>query len=161
MVVGTANNSKYFLYRCPPTGDCKRRMTIGAEIAEGVVVEHVRAAIADDKGRASVEENAREAEGNLELAQADLEAAIRAFAGLQDEQAARDRLSELQASRDAAQERVDHLGANRSRIVIKGAADWDLLSLDARRALIRATVEQVLVGPGRGADRLTVELVGK
>ncbi len=161
MVVGTSNNSQYFLYRCPPTGDCKRRVTIGAEIAERVVVEHVRAAIADDQGRASVEENAREAEGNLERAQADLEAAIRAFVGLEDEQAARERLAELRAARDAAQERVDHLGPRRSQVIVRGNADWDRLSLDARRALIRATVEKVLVSPGRGTDRLTVELVGK
>ena len=55
MVVGTANRSSYWIYRCPPTGDCQRRVTISAEIAEKKVVEKVRAAIADDEGRASTE----------------------------------------------------------------------------------------------------------
>jgi DNA invertase Pin-like site-specific DNA recombinase len=41
MVVGTSNNSSYHLYRCPPVGDCKRRVTISAELAESVVVDPV------------------------------------------------------------------------------------------------------------------------
>ena len=38
--------------------------------------------------------------------------------------------------------------------------DWDRLSLDGRRALIRAVVDRVLVAPGRGADRVSIEFVG-
>src|SRR5207247_1510642 len=47
MVVGTSHNSQYFLYRCPPNGDCDRRVTISAELVEGIVTDHVRAALAD------------------------------------------------------------------------------------------------------------------
>lgn len=133
-------------------------MTISAEIVEGIVVAEVRRALAE--GRASVEHNAREAERGLERAQQNLDAAIRAFDGF-DEQAARDRLDEFRAARDQAQERVDHLGGQRSIVTINAAEDWDRLSLEARRALVRATVDQVRVAPGRGNERVTVELVGE
>jgi DNA invertase Pin-like site-specific DNA recombinase len=163
MVVGTSNNSSYWIYRCPPVGDCERRVTISAEIVEQVVVERVRGALADVQGRASVEDNARDAELQLERAQANLNAALRAFDGF-DEQAAVDRLAELRTIRDQAQERVDHLGGHRSVVTINAARDWDRLSPDARRALIRATVAEVRVAPASGgspADRVTVELVGE
>jgi hypothetical protein len=43
--------------------------------------------------------------------------------------------------------------------VIRAADDWDRLSFEARRALIRATVERAIVRTqGRGADRISVEL---
>jgi DNA invertase Pin-like site-specific DNA recombinase len=161
MVVGTAHNGEYALYRCPPTGDCKRRVTISAELVESAVVGAVRTALADVEGRASVEDNARTAEGALESAQAALDGALRAFSGLEDEQAARERLAELRDARDRAQEQVDHLGSHRSVVTINADRDWDRLSLDARRALIRAVVAEIRVAPGRGADRITIELVSE
>ena len=92
MVVGAANaeRAQYSFYRCPPVGDCKRRVTISAEMVEGIVVEAVRARLADVEGRASAEAGVREAEQALERAQADLDAAIRAFAGFEDETGARE-----------------------------------------------------------------------
>jgi hypothetical protein len=161
MVVGSANHGKYTLYRCPPTGSCERRVTISAELVEGVVVDAVRRALAGAKGRASAEHGAREAERALDCAQVDLDAAIRAFSGFEDETAARDRLVELRETRDQARERVDRLSGTRTVTTISATADWDLLKLDERRALIRAVVERVTVAPGRGAGRVTVELVGE
>ena len=163
MVVGSSNHGRYWIYRCPPTGDCERRVTISAEAVETIVIDRVRAALADAEGRASVEDNAREAEAQLERAQANLNATISAFTstGVKGETAAVERLAELSAVRDQAQERVDHLGGQRSVVTINAAEDWDRLSLDARRALVRATVAEVRVAPGRGADRVTVELVGE
>jgi DNA invertase Pin-like site-specific DNA recombinase len=158
MVVGTAHHGEYALYRCPPTGDCERRVTISAELVEGVVTGAVRAAIADAEGRASAETNIRDAERALTKAQADLDAAIRAFVGLEDEAAARERLTELRESRDEAQQRLDQRGGMVATVTINAATDWDRLSLDARRALIRATVERVTVSPGRGADRVSIDL---
>jgi hypothetical protein len=160
MVVGTSNNSGYYLYRCPPNGDCKRRVTIAAEIVEKIVTAKVREALADVEGRASADQNVREAEAALERTEAELDAAFRAFAGF-DAQGARERLDELAAVRDAAQERVDHLGRPSSALVLNADRDWDRLSLDTRRALIRLTVDRVLVAPGRGADRVSVQLVSE
>jgi site-specific DNA recombinase len=158
MVVGTSNNSNYFLYRCPPTGDCRRRVTVSAELAEEVVVDAVRAALANVEGRASMESNAREAEQALARAQASLDAALLAFDGLDDEGAARERLLALRAQRDSARDRVERLGGERATLTINANADWDRLSIDARRQIIRATVNRAVVKPGRGAGRISVEL---
>jgi site-specific DNA recombinase len=160
MVVGSSHHGRHAIYRCPPTGDCKRRVTISAEMVETIVTEQVRAALADVEGRASAEQGAQEAARALERAQSDLEAALRVLSDFDDEQAAKDRLSELRAARDAARERVEQLGGQRAAVVISGAGDWDQLSLAAQRELIRATVARVLVAPGRGDDRVTVDFVG-
>jgi hypothetical protein len=39
--------------------------------------------------------------------------------------------------------------------------DWDLLPLDERRALIRAIIDRVTITPGRGLERIKVDLLGK
>jgi hypothetical protein len=164
MVVGTQTSRRraYPFYRCGHVReDCSDRVTISAELVERLVVNVVKEALADVEGRASAQSNARDAEATLQRAQAALDAAIRAFAGMEDEDAARERLLELRAARDGAQERVDRLGGDRAALVINAVDDWDRLTIDAQRALIRAAVEQVLVGPGRGADRVTVELVAQ
>ena len=151
------------MYRCGSHvgDDCPQPVTISAPLVEGLVVDRVRAALADVEGRASVEDNAREADAALERARLDVEAAARAFSGFEDETAVRERLAELSAARDLAQEQVDHLGSHRSVVTINAARDWDRLSLDARRALVRAVVAEVRVAPGRGVERVTVELVGE
>jgi hypothetical protein len=126
-------------------------VTISAEKVETVVVARVRDVLAHAEGRASVEANALEAERELEQAQAALEGAIRAFSGLEDEQATRTGSPSSGRRRDMAAERVEHLGSQRAVVVVSAAADWDRLTLDERRALIRATVSAVRVVPGRGA----------
>lgn len=155
MVVGTANHGGYYLYRCPPTGDCTRRVTISAELVEGIVVDHVHQLLEGIEGRASAETGAREARAELEHCQRDLDAAIRAFIGLENEVAASDRLQELRQARDDARDRVDDLADVQGALSIT-TADWDDLTLDERRALVRAVVDHVTVAPGRGADRVTV-----
>ena len=162
MVVGTANRSSYWIYRCPPTGDCQQRVTISAEIAEKKVIEKVRAAIADDEGRASAEANVRDAEAALDAAEIALKNAIRSLAVVADEPETQSRLLELRQDRDRAREHLDRLGGQQAAVVINGADDWNRLSFDARRALIRATVERAAVTKhGRGAERVRVKLFGE
>jgi site-specific DNA recombinase len=162
MVVGTANRSSYWIYRCPPTGDCQQRVTISAEIAEKKVIEKVRAAIADDEGRASAEANVRDAEAALDAAEIALKNAIRSLAVVADEPETQSRLLELRQDRDRAREHLDQLGGQQAAVVINGADDWNRLSFDARRALIRATVERAAVTKhGRGAERVRVKLFGE
>jgi DNA invertase Pin-like site-specific DNA recombinase/DNA-binding transcriptional MerR regulator len=167
MIVGSRNNpnakrspngkdARYPMYRCSPTGDCPQRVAISAVQAEGFVVERVRELLADSEGRASAQENIRDAERQLATARDALDAAVRAFDGLGDLEAARDRLQELRAAVDAAQARVDQLGPGDS-LSIDGARDWDKLAVEGKRALIRATIESATVAPGRGADRLTIQ----
>lgn len=161
MVVGTQtqNGRKYGFYRCSPLGDCERRAAIGAEIVEAVVVEHVRAALADVEGQASAEQNARDAERDLARAQEKLDGAILSLADLMAEPAAVETLTALREARDAAQKRVDRIGGGPTLTV--STDDWDSLSLDARRRLVKLVVETATVAPGKGADRITVQLLGQ
>lgn len=164
MVVASSNNGRYYSYRCPPHGNCPRHVSIGAELVEDLVVDQVREWLRDVEGRASVEADARQAAADLERAQQELDVALRAFtaSGVQDESSAVERLAELRQAREDAEDHLGRLGGLRSVVTINAADDWDRLSLDARRALIRATVERVVVAPGgRGARRITVEPFGE
>jgi DNA invertase Pin-like site-specific DNA recombinase len=159
MVVSSSRSGRYPTYNCTHLSDCTRRMVIGAELVEGIVVEAVKARLADVEGRASAEQGAHEAADALARAQASYDAAMRVLDPL--EPAAVERLAELREARDEAQERVDRLGGQRTAITISAAKDWDRLTLDERRALIRATVARVVVAPGRGARRVSIEFVGE
>ncbi len=159
MVVGSTeqNGKRHWFYRCPPIGDCLRRVTISADVAERVVVEAVQELLADVQRSASVEGGAEDAGRELERQQEALDKAIRAYEGLEDEEAARDRLQELRAARDHARERYDELCAAAGPAITVTAGDSDLLTVEEQRALIRAVVDRALVRPGRGSDRITVE----
>lgn len=164
LVVGTQtqNGRNYFFYRCAsPREDCSKRVTIGADMVEGLVADTVRAVLADAEGRASAGASESQAVEYLDRAQADLDAAFRAFAGFEDELAARDRFATLRTARDEAQQRVDRLGGTGAAVTVNASADWSRLTLDEQRALIRATVARVDVAPGRGLKRATVHLLGE
>jgi DNA invertase Pin-like site-specific DNA recombinase len=163
MVIGSTdqNGKRHYMYRCPPVGDCTRRVTISAELVERVVVDEVKALLAGISGSASVSGSVAEAERELERAEVELDAAVRAFDGLEDVGAARERLLELRERRDAARERVDELRAAVTPTVTVSANDWDVLTLDEQRAIIRAVVESVVVAPGRGLERITVKARGE
>lgn len=163
LVVGTQTQDgrNYAFYRCAtPRVDCAKRVTIGADMVEELVTDSVRDVLADAEGRASAEVSEGRAIDDLEHAQANLDAAFRAFAGFEGEQAARDRIAELRTARDEAQARVDHLRGAGTAVTVNASADWSLLTIDERRALIRATIARVVVAPGRGVQRATVHLVG-
>jgi site-specific DNA recombinase len=157
MAVGSANNGAYPIYRCPPTSDCPQRVTISATIAESTVVAAVQELLADIQGHASIESGVGEAADEFARRQDALEGAIRAFDGLGDEEATRERLRELRETRDQARERHDELLAASAPAITISAGDWDQLTVDERRALIRAVVDRALVSPGRGRDRISVE----
>ena len=164
MVTGvqTQNGRSYGFYRCASVReDCSKRVTIGADMVEKLVTDEVRRVLSDAEGRASAGRSASVAAAELERAQADLEAAFRAFAGFEDEAAARDRLAELRLARDAAQERVERLGSPAATLTVNAEVDWPKLTLDERRALIRATLQRVVVAPGRGLERVSVHLAGQ
>ena len=156
MVVGTSQG-QYALYRCPPIGDCPQRVTISADVAERSVIEAVQELLTGVEGRASVEDGVEEAAEELQHRQDALDKAIRAFAGLEEEEAARERLQELRTARDEARERHDELLAASAPAITVSSGDWDQLSIDGRRDLIRAVVERAVVRPGRGSDRVSIE----
>ncbi len=162
MSVGTQtqHGRKYGFYRCSPLGDCPNRMAVSADIAETVVSHHVRTALTDVKGRASAEANVRNVMQERDDAAMRLDRAVRAFDGIGDVTSVREQLAKIRGELDDAQARVDRLGdvPQADALVIDGAKDWDRLSVDGRRALIRRFVEQATVAPGRGADRIAVKL---
>lgn len=160
MVVGTSHHSRYYLYRCPPTGDCARRVTIAADLVERLVVEKVQELLADVEGTATIAEGHAEAGRELEQTQRELDAAIEAFTGLEDVQSARDRLTALRVQRDQARDRLSELDAAYAPAVTLTAGDWDQLTFDERRALIVAVLDRVEVGPA-GDDRVTVHPRGE
>jgi hypothetical protein len=119
----------------------------------------VKAALGGIEGTASAERGARDAADALERAQAELDAFYE-FADVL-EPAARRRATALTEKRDEAREHLDRLGGLRAVRTVTASADWDDLTLDERRALIRATVSRAVVHPGRGPERVTVELFGE
>lgn len=163
MVVGTTrqNGKVYGFYRCPPVSDCPKRVTISAERAEAVVTAAVQELLADVHGRASVESGAVEAEQELDARQAELDSAIRAFSAVAEEPAAAERLAELRQARAEARDRLADLVAATAPAITVTAGDWQQLTEDERRALIRATVARAVVAPGSGPDRITVEPFGE
>jgi hypothetical protein len=160
MVVGSTHAGSTF-YRCNPTSDCPRRVTVSADLAERVVVDAVRELLAGVSGSATVADGVAGAEREVESAEQLLDASVRAFTGLQDVDAARERLGELREQRDVARERLAELQAAAVPTVrVSASKDWDVLTLDEQRAIIRAVVERATVAPGRGPDRITVEARG-
>lgn len=146
----------YPVYRCPSTSDCDHHVTISAVIAENVVVEATRAALRDVEGRADARANARHAADELASAESALDAAIAAFDGLGDLQATKDKLAQLGAAVDEARERLAQLGGADVAIRVNGAEEWDQMTPEEQRALIRATIKIATVAPGRGSDRITI-----
>jgi DNA invertase Pin-like site-specific DNA recombinase len=164
MVTGTTvqNGKTYGFYRCPPVGDCPRRVTISADVAERVVVDRVRELLEGVSGTATIADGTTEAERELASREQELEAAVLAFSGLEDVDAARERLTAMRDERDRARDRVDELRAAAvPAVTICASGDWDLLTLEEQRALIRAVVQRADVAPGRGPDRVSVHPVGE
>jgi hypothetical protein len=110
------------------------------------------------RGSASVATGIAEAERDVEQHERELDAAVQAFTGLDDVASARERLSELRVARDAARERLAELRAAAApTIAVTAGGDWGTMTLEERRALIRAVVLRVDVAPGRGCGRFTVQ----
>lgn len=161
-MVVSKSGAGQLVYRCPKTTskDCDLRVTIQVELAEAAVVEAILGRFGDAEGRAAADLEATEASDIADEAQADLDAAIRAFSGVADEPAAIQRIAELRQVRDAAAERARHLSGLRSAVVLQVARDWDRLTLAERREVISAVLARAVVGrgtPGHRSDRVGVQ----
>ena len=161
MSVGTANHGGYPLYRCSPVSDCTARVTVSAELVERVVMEEVKRRLEGIRGSARREDWIGEAVRELGEREQELDSAVRAFSGLDDVASARERLLELRDRRDQARDRLAELQAAVGPAVTVTAGDTEMLTLDERRALVRAVIDRVVIAPGRGAGRITVEARGE
>jgi site-specific DNA recombinase len=163
MVVGSSNNSGYAMYRCPPVGDCPRRVSISAQLAEQVVVDEVRRQLEGGSGSASIETELAEAVRERELAEQKRQGLILMLSGLEDVDAAREQLAAASAEVEAksgAEERLRAAAA--PALTLSGGRDWDTLSLDGKRGLIAAVVEHAIVAPGgRGTERISIQAFGE
>lgn len=171
----TATNSHgYPFYRCQHNAspDCPARATVAAERVEQLVVSKLKAQreLARLGGFASADlgEQLRQAAKDAE---ADLEAAIATFAGVKGLGAAQRRLAELTACWETAKREADrHDRTEGARSELRRLDDWERLTLEGRRGIIRAVVERVVVAPVNGAglsgskwdeSRVDVQLFGE
>jgi len=144
-------------YICGSTDHRRGRALIAAEPVEDAIRDAVIRASAGIVGRAGMDDEAEAARRAAERDEDALQRAFVAFEGMEDEQGARDRLLDLRAKRDASRDRYHRLRAAMSATrTVTTAADWDRLSLDARRDLIETWIASAVVAPGRGPDRLTI-----
>jgi hypothetical protein len=150
-------------YRCP-NPDCRARAVISVANVEPVVVEAVKAAAANEEGRASVESGAAAIEA--ERARAKYDAAVEALDAFSDTAAVKKKLRDLLTKAEAAEERAeraDQLGSRRE--IVRPAKDWDRLSLSRRpagdhpgrgRARRRLPRSGTGAGPGRASRRVSL-----
>jgi site-specific DNA recombinase len=155
------SGTKSRLYKCTKSGavDCPRQVAVLADLVEPVVADAVKQRVAHKRGKASTEGKARRADERAHKTQANLDAAIRSFAGLEDEQAAQERLAELRLARDDARDEAERLRGTRASFTLDVATGWDRLTVAEQRSIIGAVVKTVLVFPGRGADRIAIEFI--
>ena len=158
MVVGTTRGggkSEHTYYRCPPTCDCTRRVTISAPKVEALVVHAVRCALRDAEGRAEGDRGMREAIKALDSAETRYTNAVESTLGL-DSSVVGPKLRALQEERDAAREQLNGHRRTSDAFRITAGAAWDELSDTARRELIAAVIDRVIVKPGKTDERVEV-----
>jgi DNA invertase Pin-like site-specific DNA recombinase len=165
MVIGSSDpygkgGQRYYMYRCPPTGDCPRRVSISADIAEEVVREAVYERTDQIRESASIESEVAEADRRADVEQEELSKLIRVFASaaVTDEEEAGEELRAARERRDQAAEHAAQLRRALPPTRTAGARDMDDVEL---RDLIRALRTRAIVAPGRGRDRITVEFLSK
>jgi hypothetical protein len=154
MIAGTQtqHGRRYPFYRCGHVRqDCSQRATISPEMVEELVVATIELALEDDFA-IEADANARRAKLDLEEAQKACNKAIRNLADAEEEDEARTILAALREARDEAQSRVDRMPRG-----YVNASSWDELTFDQQRDLIRALIDCVLVKPGRGPERVSID----
>jgi hypothetical protein len=162
MVIGSTdqNGKRHYMYRCSPVGDCPRRVTVSADLAENVVREAVYERTDEIRESASIESEVAEADRRADVEQEELSKLIRVFAsaGVTDEDEAGEELRAQRERRDQAAEHAAQLRRALPPTRTAGARDLDDVEL---RDLIRALRTRAIVAPGRGRDRITVEFLSE
>jgi len=163
MSTGTTvqNGRTYGFYRCSPVGDCPKRVTISADVAEKTVIAEVQRLLDGRAGTASADTGIADLEAEHDRLERELDAAVQAFTGLDDVDAVRRRLVSIRDDRDRVRDRLDDLRSAMLPTIIVTAADWDELTLGEQRDLVLATVDRAVVSPGRGSDRIRIEPRGQ
>lgn len=158
------SNQRYAFYRCHSGTDCPHRVTVSAEHVEQAVKEFTIERLRGAKGRASTAAQFAACAEQLKAAQTKLDAYLALVDPL--EPAAAQRIADLTAERDKAQAAADRVGVGAQQGIEMDAANWDNLSLNGRRRLVRLALARVLVAPGGSGgawsgDRLSFEPLGE
>jgi DNA invertase Pin-like site-specific DNA recombinase len=153
----TTRGRKETMYRCPVTSPCDRRVTISADLAERTLTTYVKSAIDDVTGRATHDgELLDQARSDVHKIESELEAFVQAFDGDDDLAAVVRRKAELREERERRLDRLADLEGRVAPDVTVTGADWERLTLDEQRALVKAVVDRALVHPGKGSDRVEI-----
>ena len=149
----------YGVYRCGQNNDCELHVVISATLVEAAVIAEVQRWLADPE-TGSAASGVPDAHARLEQAQDALDGAVRslAAAGLGSEPATVETLAQLHDARDRAKERYDDALAVDGTLTVKlSARDWDGLTRDGQRELIKALGMRVRILPGRGRGRIKID----
>jgi hypothetical protein len=147
----------YRYYRCMKDW-CERPAAVMCDTAEQIVRDETIRLCAGIKERASARQELEQARLARVEAEERYAGAIRTLAGRGGEAATREVLDELEAERDVVVAEHERLVAlTTPDLTISTGADWELLTFDERRRLIRAVIVQAVVAPGKGPGRVTVE----
>ena len=145
------NNRGFAFYRCQRSAspDCPARATVAAERVEEMVVARLQAErelmVLQGRASANLGEQLHQA---ARAAEADVEAAIVAFAGVKGLGAATRKIAELTEVWEAAKgEAESHERDEGARSALRQMDDWDRLPLEIRRGIVRATVARIEVAP--------------
>ena len=158
MVIGSTdqNGKRHYMYRCSPVGDCPRRVTVSADLAESVVRDAVYERTDAIRESASIESEVAEAERRADVEKEKLDTMIQTLTGLEDVGAAREQLLAQRERHDQAVDHAEQLRMTLPPMRTAGARDMDNAEL---RALIGALRTRAVVLPGRGRERITVEFL--
>ena len=118
MVIGSTdqNGKRHYMYRCPPIGDCPRRVTISADLAEQAVVDDgARAARRASRAARASTDGVAEAERELGRRERRARRGRPRVHRARGRDAAREQLLELRDARDDARERARRATAPRRR----------------------------------------------
>jgi hypothetical protein len=171
-MTATSSNGHPF-YRCQHSAspNCTARATVAAERVEELAVARLKARreLMTVEGRASVDLGERLL-ADARAAKARLEIAIDSFGG-DDLMAAKRKIAELREAWQAAEREAGrHDRVEGAAAEMRKVDDWDRLTLDGRRAIIRATVARIVIRPVSGlglsgsrwdASRVDVQFVGE
>jgi hypothetical protein len=154
---------KYLTYRCQGfTRKCDYRVAIAGDLLDAHVVERVREVLAAESATASASVDLCNARTALVDAHGRLDRAIEVLIDVQDVATARRKLTQVRALVEVASARVAELERIATlTVTVNAADDWELLTVDERRGLIAAVVRRIVVAPGRGRDRVHIELVSE
>lgn len=146
----------YSAYRCGNTL-CDTKAIVMCDVANDAARDKAIELSAGFAGHATMERKVEAARVDAEKKQEKLNKAIRVLAVSDDEDEARDVLDELQLERDTAATKYERLKrASSPGMTVRTLDDWDRLTLDEQRGIVVATIDRIVVAPGKGDGRLTI-----